>query len=166
MEMLLKDGLVKKVNDERILAFSETNDDTESMFQNSFSNVVRLIDGYDIAKCSLNKDKDIFYLYSFHIKYDDIESTLQSAMHGNKKTIKNLDETNILHSINNDNQNGIYWDVLNDLIIIIGLENLKTLLLQLERKRWECIKIQNEEFMKEYMELCASNVYKKVMKRS
>jgi len=166
MEMLLKDGLVKHVDNENILAFSEASEYTEDMFQHSFTNVIRLIDGYDIARSSLNKEKDIFYLYSFHTKYDDIESTLQKAMEGNKKVIKNADETNLLDSINNDNQNGIFWDVINDLIVVIGLDNLKTLLLQLERKRWECVKIQNEDFMQEYMELCASDVYKKVMKKS
>ena len=166
MEMLLKDGLVKNYNNKKTLEFFETNEMIEEQFVRSFNNVIRLIDGYDIAKSSLNKEKDVFYLYSFQIKYDDIEKTLKEAFSGYTKNIVNNDNTNVLSSIKDDNQNGIFWDVKNDLIIVIGLDNLKTLLLQLERKRWECIKIQNEEFMHEYMELCASGVYKKVMKKS
>lgn len=166
MEMIVKDGLVKDNNGKKEIAFLETNNELDEKFKKSFGNVVSLIDGYDIGKCTLNKEKDIFYLYSFHTNYDDIENTLFSAINGNQNDILNKEETSLIDSIINKNNNSIFWDVKNDLIIVIGLDNLKTLLLQLERKRWECIKIQNENFMNRYIELCASGVYKKVMKKN
>lgn len=166
MEMLFKDAVVKKVDNQKTIQFLEPDIEEDYKFKKSFNNVVSLIDGYDIGKCTINQEKDIFYLYSFFIDCDNIESTLRSAIEGYKKDLLNIDETNVLNAIKGKNKAKIFWDVINDVIIVDGLNNLKTLLLQLERKRWECIKIQNEEFMQEYMDLCASKVYKKVMKKS
>ena len=164
MKMLLKDGCVDNFNNTKSIIFPKNDDYVDEKFNQSLSNVVRLIDGYDIGKCGLNSNKDIFYLYSFLTNCEEIDNSLRKALLGYERVILNEKETDLLESINNDNQNGIYWDVLNDLIIVIGLDNLKTFLLQLERKRWECIQFRDEEFKKEYMNLCASKVYRKVMK--
>ena len=163
MEMLFKDASIKNIDGKKHIQFLDANIENNDDFKKSFNNIVTLIDGYDIAKCSISDKKDIFYLYSFHTKINDIENTLNNAKNGNLKEMLNIDETNVLNAINDESTEGIYWDIINDLIVVIGLNNLKTLLLQLERKRWECIKIQNEKFMQEYMNLCASNVYKKVI---
>lgn len=166
MEMLLKDGLVKDVDNKKKIEFLESNEDTESKFGKSFSNVIELIEAYDIKKSNIKEDKDVYLIYCFKTNSDEVEKTLSNVMSGNTKDILNIDESHILYSINEDDPESIFWDVLNDLIIVIGRDNLKTLMLEIEKKRWDCIKIQNEAFMKEYMELCASKVYKKVMKNN
>ena len=166
MEMLLKDGLVKNIDNKKRIEFLESNEDTESKFGKSFSNVIELIEAYDIKKSNIKEDKDVYLIYCFKTNSDEVEKTLCNVMSGDTKDILNIDESHILYSINEDDPESIFWDVLNDLIIVIGRDNLKTLMLEIEKKRWDCIKIQNEAFMNEYMELCASKVYKKVMKNN
>ena len=165
MEMLLKDGLIKDNNNKKTVEFLVSDEDIESRFDRSFNKVIELIEAYDIKKRKIN-DKEIYYLYFFKTNSDEIDLTLNKAISGNCNDILNINESHLLYSINDNNPESIFWDVLNDLIIVIGRENLKTLMLEIEKKRWECIKIQNEEFMHEYMELCASQVYKKVMKNN
>lgn len=166
MEMLLKDAFINNQGDKKTIQFLDPDLSTNEEFNKSFDNVVSMIDGYDIKRSSINKEKEIFYLYSFHTTFKNIEHTLYDYIYKNTDEILNIEETNLFDSLVNKDTNGIYWDLKNDLIVVSGLDNLKTLLLELEKKRWECIKIQDEEFMKEYMELCASKVYKKVMKKS
>lgn len=162
MEMLLKDGIVKKDNNSIEFLNTDLNNDKE--FLKSFNDVIKLIDGYEIKKSNLNVNKDIYYLYYFSTDLKEIEATLKDALVGSGNEILNYDDTKISRSINKDGEESIFWDVINNIIIVFGKDNLKTLLLELEKKRWECIKIQNESFMTQYMELCASDVYKKVMK--
>ena len=154
MEMLLKTGTIKR----ELSLISEKND---KEFLRSLNNVINLIDGYEIKKSSLNNNQDIYYLYYFSMDYNEIDNSIKKIASGNYEDIVNIDSINDL--INNQEQN-VYWDVINNLIIVLGKDNLRNLLVELEKKRWECIKINNELFMKQYMDLCASNVYKKVMK--
>ena len=163
MEMLLKDGLV---NDQSTIEFIDSDVKIDKRFNQSFNNVIYLIDGYDIKKSKLSNDKDVYFLYYFKINYHEVESTLNNILLGKVSDILNIEDSNILYSINSDESNNFFWDVLNDIIIVIGKENLKVLMLELEKKRWDCINIDDEEFMQKYIELCASKVYKKVMRKS
>ena len=163
MEMLLKDGLV---NDQSTIEFIDSDVKIDKRFNQSFNNVIYLIDGYDIKKSKLSNDKDVYLLYYFNINYHEVESTLNNILLGKVSDILNIEDSNILYSINSDESNNFFWDVLNDIIIVIGKENLKVLMLELEKKRWDCINIEDEDFMQKYIELCASKVYKKVMRKS
>ena len=120
MEMLIKDALVKEVDNKKTIQFLQPGIEEDEKFKKSFSNVVTLIDGYDIAKSTVNEEMDIFYLYSFHSKFEDIDRTIIRAIYGNNIDIQNLEETNLLDSIKGNNPTSIFWDVISDSIIFIS----------------------------------------------
>ena len=166
MEMLIKDGIVKNSDNKKIIQFINTNSEVDKEFKKSFYNVVDYIDGYDIKKSSINTNKDVYYLYDFNTDVNELELTMKKLSLGNFIDILNIDESKIMLSLYNNNEENIFWDVLNNVIIIIGKDNLKFLLSELEKKRWEFIKFNSEELKKQYIDLCASNVYRKVMTKS
>jgi len=115
MEQLYKEGKFINNNGKIKLEFDreKTNIRTEIMFKKSLSNVIDFISCYDFNKI---KDIDYYYLYNKKIgkiKEEDIE--------------KNF----LLNPITN-NDNTVFWDVLNNIIFVKGKDNLKLLCIELE----------------------------------
>ncbi|MBR1416676.1 MAG: hypothetical protein IJ572_02540 [Bacilli bacterium] len=150
MELLIKEGKIIDTNDEPKLFFNITREDIEEKFIYSKDRVLSFIDGYEVEKYPNDTNLDIYYLYYFIDNPSKVKEEVDSLLSNSKVDFHN---------------NSIFWDVLNNFIIVIGKENLKALLYELEISRWKMIDFNkmSEENKKTYINASCSNVYKRVL---
>lgn len=131
MEQLYKEG--KFIFEKGIpkLIFSRASIKAEVMFKRSIQDVVGVISSYDFEKL---ENKDYYYLYNKKlgkINPKDIKESLNKIFSGDLNEV--LDKEHLTLGVLNDEvENTIFWDVLNDVIIVKGKDNIKLLCIELE----------------------------------
>lgn len=162
MKMLIREG--KVIGDSNLLHFKDDNDDMTFMFNNSLNYVLDNLDGYEIDKYGGNIYKDIYYLYYFKRKVEEIKEVIGKIIENNDEDV--INKSSLIMALYNYSDSSIFWDVLNSNIIVLGKDNLKVLLHELEKLRWvkRNISFKEKELEEKYINAAASNVYKKALK--
>lgn len=131
MEQLYKEGKIIIEDGLPKIDFIKGSFKTEIMFKKSIQNVVGVISCYDVEKL---RDRDYYYLYNKDLgKVNPIEvrDDLNKIFEGDISNV--LDKEHFTLGVLNDTvENTIFWDVLNDIIVVKGKDNLKQLWIELE----------------------------------
>ena len=162
---LFKEGKVVNVDGKQIVEFNSSTADIEESFLQSYDRTINLLDGYDVKKYPVNTKKSLYYLHYFSDNISEINYFIDTMLSGDDSLIENKNNSSIMLALFCDNPNSIFWDTMNNFIIVLGEDNLKALLFELELKRWSNLHFKNEDFQKIYIEKSATDVYKKVMKK-
>lgn len=162
MKMVLKEGKFIKEEGKDKLHFEPGSTDTEYLFVKSVDNVTHTFSAYEYGKVN---NKEVYYLYSTlkgHVSKDEIISELDKILMGDDSNIFNVEDTTICMPIE-DQTNTIFWDVLNNVIIVYGKDNLKKLVFEIELSTIPAfIKFKTEQDKINFMAEDASPVYQKV----
>lgn len=128
MKMFFKDGYVQK----ETIHFEPASTDIEVSFDESVDRITHMMTRYDF---NLFKD-EIYYIYDIAHNKDEIEKELELLCNGKMDNVCN-EKSCIIMSLNKKNDTSIFWDTFNHFIIVIGKENLKRMIYELEKARWE-----------------------------
>ena len=131
MEQLYKEG--KFIFEDGItkLQFDRSSVKCEFKFNRSVEKVLGLIGWYDFNKL---EGADYYYLYNKEFNnnsIDEIENSLNKMLSNDFSEVIDSEHFSLAgnsYSINNT----VFWDVLNDIILVKGKENLKLLCIELE----------------------------------
>lgn len=136
MKLLFKVGKVDKNNN---INFKANDYGIDKSFIESSYEVVSKISRYDVELYDVIDDKEIFYIYDKKMNKEDIVQEIDFIMSDHIENIINFEDALILESIYGEefsDNDTIFWDVINDFIIVIGKDNLKVLATFLEKMRW------------------------------
>ena len=162
MKMILKEGKFIKEEGKDKLHFEPGSTDTECLFAKSVDNVTHTFSAYEYGKLN---DKEIYYLYSTlkgHVSKEEIISELDKILMGDDSNIFNVEDTTICMPLD-VKINTVFWDVLNNIIIVYGKDNLKKLVFEIELSTIpEFMRFKTEEDKINFLEEGASPVYQKV----
>lgn len=162
MKLILKEGRFINVGGIEQLHFEPSNVDIEMMFSDSVDKVTHILNAYELKKWN---NSDVYILYPLlkgSVPIDEIEEEIKKISLKDDSNILNAEDTTICMPVTSDNYNTIFWDVMNHVIIVFKKENLKKLLLELEKSRipkW--INFKTNEDKNEFLEQSYSLVYKK-----
>ena len=143
MKMLFKVGkMVNKSNQDKKIHFISADEETEIAFSDSVDRVIGIFSVYDLGLYGTVNNKEIFYLYDKRTKRQDLCREISSIIAGNDSNILNREDVLIRENVYDDvydfvDNETIFWDTINHLIIIIGRESLMELVKQIEKSRWE-----------------------------
>ena len=122
-KFIIEDGITK-------LQLDRANVKCEFKFNRSVEKIMGLIAWYDFNKL---EDTDYYYLYNKEYNKDltNIEESLKKVLSNDFSEVIDSEHFSLAgnsYSINNT----VFWDVLNDIILVKGKENLKLLCIELE----------------------------------
>ena len=162
MNMLIREG--KILDSQKLVYFKDSTDDVVLKFNESLKYVLDNLEGYEMDKYSGNVCRDIYYLYYFKNEANDIIDVITNIIQNNESNFAN--KTSLIMALYNYSDSSIFWDVLSSSIIVLGKENLKVLLYELEKLRWikYNISFKEKELEEKYINAAASNVYRKALK--
>ena len=162
MKMLIKEG--KIIKEQNLVQFKESTDEISLKFKDSLNRVLDFLSGYDVKKYDGNTSLDIYYLYYFKDNPEDLKEVIDNIL--DNSDINFINNSNIILSLYKISDSTIFWDVISNDIIVLGKDNLKALLYELEKLRWvkHSVKFNDKEFEQKYINAAASDVYKKVLK--
>lgn len=158
MKLLLKEGNVD-ANDE--IHFDTSTADVEISFEESYYRVLSTLSAYEIGII----DKNIYYIYpnlKSTVAKSEIDNTLAKIISGDNRDVINNYETTIgiptpLRT------NTIFWDVLNNMIIVYGYNILEKLIYTLEVNRLtNIIRFDSKDKERTFIENHCSPLYKKL----
>lgn len=166
MKLLFKIGKVDKNNK---INFKSSDYGLDEAFLESTYEVISKISRYDVELYDVIDGKEIFYIYDLKSNKENIIRELDFIINDHVENILNSDDALILENVYNEefvDSDTIFWDVMNDFIIVIGKNNLKVLAEFLEKLRWiNYIKnIDDISLNKVIPESSKSRVLKKVNK--
>lgn len=136
MKLLFKIGKVDKNNN---ISFKSNDYGLDESFLESSYEVISKISRYDVELYDVIDGKEIFYIYDLKSNKEDIIRELDFIMSDHIENVINFDDALILENIYNEeftDKDTIFWDVINDFIIVIGKDNLKVFANFLEKMRW------------------------------
>jgi len=169
MKMLFKVGkLREKNNQEAEIQFIPTDTATELAFTDSIDKVAGLFPAYDLGLYGTVNKKEIFYLFDMRKGHREVYEELINIMVGHDINVLNRENALIYENVYNDiydfvDNETVFWDVRNHLIIVIGKESLKALVTQIEKYRWaKWLGADSESFAKIISDEGLSLVYRKV----
>ena len=162
MKMILKEGRFIKGEGKDKLHFDPSSTDVEDLFFKSVDNVTHTFSAYEYGKIN---NKEVYYLYSTlkgHVSREEIISELYRILNGDDRNIFNVENTTICMPQGNQ-INTIFWDALNNVVIVYGKDNLKKLVFEIELSTVPSfINFKTEQDKINFMEEDASPVYQKV----
>ena len=160
MKLIFKEGKFIERKDKEEINFEPCGTDVEAFFCESFERVTSIFDCYELG---MIEDKNIYYLYPTIkdcIPGVEIHEELNRILLGDDSNVINKDNTTIFSP---GQFNTIFWDVMNSIIIVYGKENLKKLLLEIEKAKIPgYIHFNTDEEKMELVECLASPIYRKV----
>ena len=162
MKMLIREG--KVIEDQKLLQFKSVEDELAVKFKDSFNYVLDNLEGYELDRYSGNVSRDIYYLYYFKKEVKEIRKVISNIIENNDSDV--INKSSLIMALYNYSDSNIFWDVLSNSIIVLGKENLKILLYELEKLRWikYNISFKSKDLEEKYINAAASNVYKKSLK--
>lgn len=162
MKLLFREGRII-AGKENQLYFEPSVIDVERGFNYSHGKIINMLSYYDIKKYQDEK-KEIYYLFGPETTESFVKEEIRKLLAEDGSNIANIEDSNIIMALQGKCINTIFLDVLNHFVIVIGKENLKKLMLQIEMDNW---KRNHLSFKREdktmFTEETASPVYKKVM---
>lgn len=134
MKFMFKEG--KYDLDEENLIFSDSEVISDDLFSERRVMLNNNFQKYRIYKCSNDElYQDIFVVYDSDEEdfAEKVQNELLNLSHGNYNSLLNKEESTLYLSLIGADQNNLFWDVINNLLIIFGENNLKRFL-DYERK--------------------------------
>ena len=134
MKFMFKEG--KYDLDEENLIFSDSEVISDDFFSERRVMLNNNFQKYRIYKCSNDElYQDIFVVYDSDEEdfAEKVQNELLNLSHGNYNSLLNKEESSLYLSLIGADQNNLFWDVINNLLIIFGENNLKQFL-DYERK--------------------------------
>ena len=160
MKNLFKEGCFLVSDDGRKVFRSAWSGDqyADSKFVESRFNISSLISAYDFEKID---DTQYYCIYKKGLKsdisFDDINASIKKILCGNREDIVNK-ETTTLGLPNEDfYEHTVFWDVINDFIVVKGEENLKPMCIELLMIGYERLGIKRSQEVDDYFVSSAVN---------
>lgn len=117
MEQAFRRGRIIEKDGKKEMYFEPSSTATNIAFNESLEKVVSVISCYDFNKI---KNKDYYYIY-------------KSLEHGGQINPKEIEETlESTFDFFEEDENTIFWDILNNIVVVKGKEELKQLCIELE----------------------------------
>lgn len=138
MKMLFKVG---KIDNKKTINFKSNDYGLDESFLESTYELISKISRYDVELYDTINDKEIFYIYDKKMNKEDIVKEIDFIINDYIENVINPEDALILESIYSEDydfvdNDTIFWDVINDFIIVIDKNNLKVLANYIERLRW------------------------------
>lgn len=127
MKFLFREGNIKNIDGNDILVFDGDHDYyAEVCYHESFHNISSSLGLYDYDKLD---GTDYYYIYKNRGRENVIDSnellnSLNKILSGNLSEVVNWESLSLSLPKDKD-KDDIYWDVINDVLIVRGEENLK-----------------------------------------